>query len=91
MISAATFISGATALWKIATDFLTRANEAKKANVLTLIDYIDAARLSVAALEGQEIVAQALSITPTSDDATIQALRVSTISYLRTEDNRPKL
>jgi hypothetical protein len=80
MISAATSISGATALWKIATDFLTRANEAKKANVLTLIDYIDAARLSVAALalEGQEIVAQALSISPTSDDATIQALRVST-------------
>jgi hypothetical protein len=86
-------ISGAAALWKIVTDYLNRASDAKRAKVLSLIAYVDAARLSVLALavEGQEIVAQALVITPDSDDVAVNELKERTISYLITDDNRARL
>jgi hypothetical protein len=86
-------VSGAAALLKCVTDFLNRASDVKRAKVLSLIDYIEAARLAVAALalEGQEIVAQALAITPESEKAMMEALRARSIKYLTTDEYRPKL
>jgi hypothetical protein len=93
MALAAVAGGAATTLWKIAEGVMTRARETQKANVSGLVDYVDAARLYTAgiALEGQEIVAQAMAITPQSNDTAIQALRERTMAYLLTDKNREGL
>jgi hypothetical protein len=61
--------------------------------VRSLTDYIDGARLAVAAiaLEGQEIVAQGLAITPESKADAIKALHERTMTYLIADRYRPEL
>jgi hypothetical protein len=86
-------ISAGLGLWKMADSLIERARVAKKAQLEGLIDYINAAQLYVTALavEAEQIVSQAVSITPDSDNNTMQALAERTNNYLISNERRQGL